>query len=235
MPEPVTATSRFALDNPGQDICLRGAAIGFCGKLPARGDFVASGLPRSFVEPWHDWLQSVLPASRRILADGWVAAWLEAPIWRFALSPGICGPDAVLGLWMPSVDRVGRYFPLTFAAVMPGADAATLIREGGGFLALVESAGLDALAGDLAPDVVAARLAAAASTEPGYAATDPELCPPDGALWWSAGSPRVPSTAFATAALPGEAIFAGMLDAGSLSSPAEGQADLARDSREPCR
>jgi len=237
MPEPVTAASPFTLDDAGEIAPnfagLRDAAIGFCGKLPARGDFVMSGLPRSFVEAWHDWLQSVLATSRQVLGEDWVAAWLEAPIWRFALSPGICGPDAVLGLWMPSVDRVGRYFPLTFAAVMPGADAAALIREGGGFLAAVECAGLDALAGDLAPELVAARIAAAASAGPSDAATDPELCPPGGALWWSAGSPRVPGTAFATAALPDEAIFAGMLDAGRLLSPAQGQEDLARDSREP--
>jgi len=237
MSEPVTAASLFTLEDAGEIAPafngLRDAAIGFCGKLPARGDFVMSGLPRSFVEAWHDWLQRVLAASRRSLGEDWVAAWLEAPIWRFALSPGICGPDAVLGLWMPGVDRVGRYFPLTFAAVTPGADPATLIRAGGGFLALVECAGLDALAGDLAPDAVAARLAAAASAEPGDPPTDPESCPPAGALWWSAGSPRVPATSFATAALPNEAIFAGMLDAGFLLSPAEGQADLARDTREP--
>jgi type VI secretion system protein ImpM len=242
MPDPVTAAPPVTVENTGrntgentgtmENAALRGAAIGFCGKLPARGDFVAAGLPRSFVEAWHDWLQSVLAASRHALGENWVAAWLEAPIWRFALSPGICGPDAVLGLWMPSVDRVGRYFPLTFAAVMPGADPATLISEGGGFLAAVECAGLDALADDLAPDAVAARLAATASAEPNDAGTDPELCPPAGALWWSAGSPRVSRTAFATSSLPDEAVFTGMLDAGSLS-PAEGQEDLARYSREP--
>jgi type VI secretion system protein ImpM len=134
---------------------------------------------------------------------------------------------------MPSVDRIGRYFPLTFAAVMPAVDPAALIRAGGGFLALVESAGLDALAGDLAPESVVARLAMATSTEPGDPSTDAELCPPAGALWWSTGSPRVPRTAFATGTLPDAAIFAGMLDAESLSSPAEGQEALARDSREP--
>jgi type VI secretion system protein ImpM len=216
----VTAAPPAIMENAG----LSAAAIGFCGKLPARGDFVASGLPRLFVETWHDWLQSVLATSRQALGEDWVAAWLEAPIWRFALSPGICGPDSVLGLWMPSVDRVGRYFPLTFAAVIPGADPASLISQGGGFLAVAECAGLDALADDLAPDAVAARLAAAASAVPNDAGTDPAICPRAGALWWSAGSPRVPRTVFATGSLPDEASFAGMLDAGS-ESPA--------DSREP--
>ena len=36
------------------------ALSGFWGKLPARGDFVRAGLPRSFVEPWDAWLQSAL-------------------------------------------------------------------------------------------------------------------------------------------------------------------------------
>lgn len=200
---------------------LRATAIGFCGKLPARGDFVTAGLLRSFVEAWYDWLQLVLATSRRALGEDWDAAWLEAPIWRFALSPGICGPDSVLGLWMPSVDRVGRHFPLTFAALTGNADPAALIREGGGFLAAAEGLGLEALNCELAPDTLAAQLATAASAEPGDAGTDPELCPPAGALWWSAGSPRVPRSAFATEALPDTVAFLGMLDADAVVSKAD--------------
>jgi type VI secretion system protein ImpM len=192
---------------------MRGAATGFCGKLPARGDFVVASLPRRFVEPWHDWMQRMLAGSRCRLGEDWLATWLEAPIWRFALSPGLCGPDAAVGLWMPSVDRAGRYFPLTFAAVMPDGDPRTLLREAGGFLAAAEAAGLDAVALDLAPDQLVARLAAAGSTEPADCGADPQLCPPDGALWWSEGSDRVPHTVFATPALPDEMEFSGMLDA----------------------
>ena len=213
MSDPLSATPTATI--------LQAAAIGFCGKLPARGDFVTAGLPRRFTEAWYDWLQSVLATSRRALGEDWVAAWLEAPIWRFALSPGICGPDSVLGLWMPSVDRVGRHFPLTFAAIAGNADPAALIREGGGFLAAVEGLGLEALARELAPDTLAAQLAAAASAEPGDAGTDPELCPPAGALWWSAGSPRVPGSTFATESLPDDVAFLGMLDAGAVISQAD--------------
>jgi type VI secretion system protein ImpM len=213
MPEPLSAALAGT--------ALRGAAVGFCGKLPARGDFVTAGLPRRFAEAWHDWLQPVLAASRRTLGDDWVAAWLEAPIWRFALSPGTCGPDSALGLWMPSVDRVGRHFPVTFAAVASNADPVALIREGGGFLAAVEALGLEALSDDLAPDALTAQLATAASAEPSDAGVDPELCPPTGSLWWSAGSPRVPRTAFAIGSLPDEMAFVGMLDAGAVVSEAD--------------
>jgi type VI secretion system protein ImpM len=196
---------------------MRGATIGFCGKLPARGDFVVAALPRRFVEPWHDWMQRMLAGSRHRFGEDWLAAWLEAPIWRFALSPGICGPDSAVGLWMPSVDRVGRYFSLTFAALMLDADPRTLLSEAGGFLAVAEAAGLDAVASDLTPDQIAARIAAAGSGKPGDCGTDPLLCPEGGALWWSEGSNHVPRTVFATPALPDEGEFSGMLDAKILA------------------
>ena len=74
------------------------ARLGFAGKLPARGDFVARGLPRGFTEAWDAWLSEVMPGSRAILGEGWLDAWLEAPIWHFALPAGFCGPDAVAGV-----------------------------------------------------------------------------------------------------------------------------------------
>ena len=94
-----------------------GIPRGFAGKIPARGDFVQSGLPRDFTEAWYNWQSLVISGSQAIMGDSWRDAFLEAPVWRFALPPGYCGQRAVIGLIMPSVDRVGRYFPLTFAAV----------------------------------------------------------------------------------------------------------------------
>ncbi len=94
-----------------------GMAVGFYGKLPARGDFVRAGLPRDFTDRWDDWLQSVIAGSRALMGEAWLPAFLEAPVWRFALPPGMCGERAALGLMLPSVDKAGRYFPLTFAAL----------------------------------------------------------------------------------------------------------------------
>ena len=106
-------------------------------------------------------MQRMLEASRFALGEEWLAAWLEGPIWRFALSPGICGPDAALGLWLPSVDRTGRYFPLTLAAVAHDVEPAVMIGQGGGFLAVIEAAGLAALERGHAPEELAALVAAA--------------------------------------------------------------------------
>jgi type VI secretion system protein ImpM len=94
---------------------------GLFGKLPAHGDFVRRALPRSFVTPWDAWLSQGIAAAREALGEEWDAAWEAAPIWRFRLAPGVCGPDAAVGVVATSVDTVGRRFPLTLAAVLPAA------------------------------------------------------------------------------------------------------------------
>ncbi len=88
---------------------------GFYGKLPVLGDFVSRGLSREFINNWDDWLQSALASSQEALGERWLEHYLTAPIWHFAFSPGICGSQGWVGILMSSVDRVGRYFPLTIA------------------------------------------------------------------------------------------------------------------------
>src|SRR5262249_52036816 len=165
-------------------------------------------------------MQRMVAASRAVLGEAWLPAWLEVAVWRFALSSGICGPGAVIGLWMPSVDRVGRYYPLTLAAVSRDADTCGLLREGGHFLAAAEHAGREALENDLPPDAIATRLAAAMSLPPTDAGADPSLCPADGGLWWTEGAPRVSAGVLASRGLPDENTFVGMLASCSSALPA---------------
>jgi type VI secretion system protein ImpM len=94
------------------------AAPGYHGKLVAKGDFVSRRLPRGFLDPWDSWLQDVVGGSRARMGEAWLDAYLTSPIWRFALSAGLCGEGAAAGVLMPSVDRVGRYFPLTIVAML---------------------------------------------------------------------------------------------------------------------
>ena len=89
--------------------------VGFFGKLPIRGDFITRRLPRDFTAPWDQWLQNAVAHSRERLGSSWLEHYLVSPIWRFVLSPDTCGPRTWGGVLMPSVDRVGRYFPLTLA------------------------------------------------------------------------------------------------------------------------
>ena len=86
---------------------------GFYGKVPTHGDFVKHHLPRSFIDPWDNWLQASLHQSKTALGSNWLDAYLTSPIYRFVLTPGICGNHQWMGVIMPSVDSIGRYFPLT--------------------------------------------------------------------------------------------------------------------------
>jgi type VI secretion system protein ImpM len=92
---------------------------GLFGKIGAKRDFIAIATPRSFLEVWEPWVQAALSASRNQLGPGWQQAFLTAPVWRFWLGAAICGNTAA-GAIMPSLDGVGRYYPLTLHAVTDG-------------------------------------------------------------------------------------------------------------------
>lgn len=172
---------------------------GFAGKIPARGDFVHAGLPRDFTDPWHDWQSLVIAGSQTLMGEAWLEAFLEAPVWRFILPPGLCGPRAAVGLIMPSVDKVGRYFPLTLAALpdalTPNAD------DWADWLDTVETLGRLALDEDAPPE----RLMPPAP--PSSTRVTSETM----SLWWSDGGPRVEPSRFTLASLPDAACYACML------------------------
>lgn len=188
-----------------------GPLRGFFGKLPSRGDFVGQGLPRAFLAPWEAWVAEAMSASRALLGEDWLAAWMEAPVWRFALPGGACGPDAALGLVLPSVDRVGRTFPLLLVALFPARGPAPLPTGGLAFLDAAETAARDAIADDLAPEELAGRLAAAPSPAAGG------LDERDG-VWWTEGAPTVPPQRLAMAGLPAMPAHAALLAGGGLAA-----------------
>ena len=93
--------------------------VGFYGKLPSHGDFLARHFPPALRDPWDEWLQRCIAASRTALEGRWLQIYLTSPVWRFFLSEGVVAGAAYGGIVLPSVDRVGRYFPLTIAAELP--------------------------------------------------------------------------------------------------------------------
>ena len=95
------------------------SAPGVYGKLPDRGDFITLRLPTRFVSLWDRWLQSAMTASMEQLGDDWLERYRVSAPWRFQLSAGTCGPSAWAGVLIPSMDRIGRYFPLTLACPLP--------------------------------------------------------------------------------------------------------------------
>ena len=89
---------------------------GWFGKMPALGDFASRRLPQTWIAAWDAWLSEELVAAREAFGDdAWLSLYMVAPIRRFWLAPGLLTRAAWLGVLMPSVDSVGRHFPLTLA------------------------------------------------------------------------------------------------------------------------
>src|SRR6188768_3932688 len=95
------------------------APVGFFGKLPSHGDFIARRVDDLFRQRWDEWLQRSIDESQRALGGAWLDCYLTGPLWRFFLCEGVAGAACFAGVLMPSVDRVGRYFPLTVVAQLP--------------------------------------------------------------------------------------------------------------------
>jgi len=108
---------------------VNAAVPGWFGKLPSLGDFASRRLPEAFVQRWDRWLQRGLTAARTQLGEHWLDVYLVAPVLRFWVAPGALGAPAWAGLMMPSVDRVGRHFPLTIAQPLQPLAAALASRD----------------------------------------------------------------------------------------------------------
>jgi type VI secretion system protein ImpM len=89
--------------------------IGWYGKLPALGDFLCHELPESFVGGWDAWLREGMALAAGIHGEDWQDNFLRFPVWRFLRRPPGNEEHVWAGLLVPSVDRVGRLFPLTVA------------------------------------------------------------------------------------------------------------------------
>ncbi|KAA5606916.1 type VI secretion system-associated protein TagF [Roseospira marina] len=122
------------------------AGLGFYGKLPAHGDFVRRGLDHTVTEPWDAWLGRLMTAVRDDLGeDEWLELYLTGPIWRFAFGAGVAGQPQT-GVMVPSVDRVGRYFPLVLSAPLDGpASLPAAMRDGRPLLDAMEDLALAVL------------------------------------------------------------------------------------------
>lgn len=211
---------------------------GFYGKLASRGDFIHRGLPNAFIEPWDAWLASGIAASQQDLGPAWLDAYLVSPLWRFALAPGLAGGEVVTGVMMPSVDRVGRYFPLTIACQLPAdSDMAALVGGPDAWYERVESLLLSTLEEGSEFEAFAAAVEALAAPfctphitpTPGVRqmhfhagsaaerlAVLAQLSCDGASLWWGRGSEHVAAGLLWCAGLPAAQAFSGLLLGGDV-------------------
>ena len=186
--------------------------VGYYGKVATHGDFVARRLPPSFIDGWDAWLQAGLLHCQQTSGRDWLDIYCNGPVWHFALSAGLCGPDAMVGVMIPSVDRVGRYFPLTLCAVMdadggghdePGALPADLFERSAAWFDTLEKLALSSLLEGFALasmdlSLIAMGLNGAPPWMPAMAGL---------AAFRTAGSPRMGPTVMTSAGLPPPAQF----------------------------
>ena len=162
---------------------------GWFGKLPGMGDFAHRRLPEAFRSVWDPWLQRGLARLRDRHAD-WTAHYLEAPVWCFALGAQVVGERGWMGVLMPSVDGVGRYFPFTLAVELdegvPGALHGEALVAALRWWALGTQAVLEGLEGDLDAlrfDAALSRLFVGVAAEPSADDRSFELPLAGASLW----------------------------------------------------
>lgn len=92
--------------------------FGAFGKMPTVGDFFRLSPPAGFVRIWDPWVQSIMALGQATYGPHFDRFFMSAPIWRFTLPAGVAASQKVTGVIMPSVDRVGRRFPLTLMSTL---------------------------------------------------------------------------------------------------------------------
>ncbi|ORE97226.1 type VI secretion-associated protein [Aurantimonas sp. 22II-16-19i] len=180
------------------------------GKLPQRRDFVEHRLPRPLLLAWEGFLQAGMAAARRTLTTEFEADYLVMPAWRFFLGAGCC-EVAGLGVLVPSVDAMGRLFPLSILALAPQGAAFDLAAheriEAG--LALIEARLLSALRADMGAPCDLGALTAGLDPPPlacGEAARTDMGC-----RFWTAGHGGHRPARFVRCGLPSPSDFTAMV------------------------
>ena len=172
---------------------------GWHGKLPSLGDFASRRLAPEFLATWDSWLASGLQQLRDRDPAGWLDAYLANPTRRFLLMPGVlpgaAGQLAWAGVLMPSVDRVGRYFPFTIAQPTPLPATILQMQALWFWLGRLDELAADALQDDWTVERLEAELARMAG---------PDIAP------WPAGLPGLPGLPAGAGATASSVLPAGL-------------------------
>ena len=150
-------------------------ATGWYGKLPSLGDFASRRIAVEQIECLDGWMSAALASWQKAMPD-FQNQYLHAPSLSMVLGPkawpglgldphaprpvAAAAMTAYAGVWMPSMDRTGRLFPLIVLRPLLNwpqsqSDLSAVI----GWLVLTEQRVLAAVQGDWSPDQLDAELA----------------------------------------------------------------------------
>ncbi|WP_293266704.1 type VI secretion system-associated protein TagF [Neptunomonas sp.] len=127
---------------------MAGLVISVYGKLPSHADFVSHCVDPELTSELYDWTQQVVFHSKENMGEtSWLTAYLISPVWRFYLPETEQRKKSIIGVMIPSVDAVGRYFPmfLVFEIDAQGMKTEWLYREANPLFSLLEGVGIQAL------------------------------------------------------------------------------------------
>lgn len=118
--------------------------LGWHGKLPCRGDFLTGGAPLVLIEGWRAWALAGV-STLAGAPEPARAAFLTAPLWRFAVTPGVFASAGGVGVMGPGADRAGRLFPFVIVVEAGIADPEAALEAAEDWLDAVEAGYLRAL------------------------------------------------------------------------------------------
>ncbi len=209
---------------------LRVKRVGYFGKVPPTGDFVSRNLDSAVKEGFDRWLGQGLDKSREQLKENWLGSFLTAPVWRFLLDRQLEGGKLVAGIMMPSVDKVGRYFPFSILLELENAPVDSLLLGAcDQLLQQFEDLLLSALADEFDLDYFDYQVGMAARKFVGKDLADGALAvsrfdelreldrqlhrlqPSGGSIWWTDGAEHRKADFLIYEAMPGSGAFASLL------------------------
>ncbi|MBJ7549765.1 type VI secretion system-associated protein TagF [Marinomonas ostreistagni] len=127
---------------------MSGLTIGIYGKLPAHSDFISDSIHSEVSNELYEWGQTSLYHSQQQLSEmDWLSAYLVSPIWRMCVPPTDKRKHAWIGIMVPSVDAVGRYFPLFLVFEIESKHICVewLFKEADALFSMLEKVSLEAL------------------------------------------------------------------------------------------
>jgi type VI secretion system protein ImpM len=136
--------------------------IGFFGKLPGAGDFVVRGFDRPLVAALTSWTDMLVSHLKLGAGDEWTAVFDRLQPVAWVAGAGVCGAAPFAGLIRPSMDRVGRRYPLIVGlSLPPDARVAPTASAGQGWFDYLDGLVYDAWSPGLGAEALAAALAEA--------------------------------------------------------------------------